>query len=76
MCILWAQLIIKGISFGPHPFVIPIRDKSSYHVLEGVVIGDCGPKNGVNCMDNGYIILENYQAPLQCLLGRLGSIDQ
>lgn len=57
MCILWANLVIKGKSYGPHPFVVAIRDPVSHEVLKGIIIGDCGPKNGINCIDNGYIIV-------------------
>ena len=58
MCILWAQLVIDNKSYGPHPFVIAIRDSKTHQVLKGITIGDCGLKNGINCIDNGYIIID------------------
>lgn len=24
--VIWAQLIVDGQSYGPHPFIVPIRD--------------------------------------------------
>lgn len=40
-----------------------------------MIIGDCGPKNGLNEIDNGYIILEDVRIPYENLLGRYGSIN-
>lgn len=39
-----AQLIIKGKPYGPHPFVCQIRDMKTHEPLEGVHVGDIGPK--------------------------------
>lgn len=41
-----AQLIIDGKSYGPHPFVCQIRDLVTHNPLEGVCVGDVGPKMG------------------------------
>lgn len=76
MTIIWAQLIVNGESQGPHPFVVPLRNRKTHSVLPGVTIGDCGPKNGMNYIDNGYIILEGVRIPSYHLLGKLGSIDE
>jgi acyl-CoA oxidase len=76
MSIIWAQLVIDGKSQGPHPFVVPIRCKKTHRVLSGIVIGDCGPKNGLDYIDNGYIILNNVRIPRENLLGKLGSVDE
>jgi acyl-CoA oxidase len=76
MAIIWAQLIVDGKSQGPHPFVVPIRCKKTHRLLPGVTIGDCGLKNGLNYIDNGYIILENVRIPSYNLLGKIGGIDE
>lgn len=73
--IIWAQLIVKGQSYGPHPFVVPLRDPQTYDLVPGVVIGDCGPKNGGNNIDNGYIILNDLRIPKDFFLDKLGKID-
>ena len=43
--------------------------------LPGITIGDCGPKNGLNLIDNGYLILDNFILPKDNLLGKYGDID-
>jgi acyl-CoA oxidase len=30
IAIIWAQLVVNGKSFGPHPFIVQIRDKKSH----------------------------------------------
>ena len=44
MAVIWAQLVVKGKRHGVHPCAIPIRDKKTMRVLEGVLIGDCCAK--------------------------------
>ena len=75
MAVVWAQLIIDGKSQGPHPFYFPIRSKKTHRVLPGIIIGDCGPKKGLNYIDNGYMMIENVRIPRWYLLGKYGSID-
>jgi len=75
MTIMWAQLIIDGKSQGPHPFIVPIRCHKTHRVLPGITIGDCGPKNGLNYIDNGYIIMNDVHIPKDNLLGKLGDVN-
>lgn len=56
MSVIWAQLVIDGVEYGPQPFVVPIRDPKTHQVYPGVTIGDCGNKNGANTIDNGYLL--------------------
>ena len=42
--VVMAQLYIKGKPYGPHPFVVQIRDLKTHEVLENVHVGDIGPK--------------------------------
>ena len=46
--VVWAQLYIAGKCYGIHAFVVPLRNRKTHQTLPGVVIGDCGPKNGNN----------------------------
>lgn len=39
-------------------------------------IGDCGPKNALDAIDNGYLILKNVRIPKKSLLNKLGDIDE
>jgi acyl-CoA oxidase len=44
-----AQLVINGKRYGPHPFVVPLRDIKTREPLPGRTIGDIGkffPKSG------------------------------
>jgi len=74
--ILWAQLIVDGVNHGPHPFLMQVRDLKTHEVLKGITIGDCGPKNGLNIIDNGYMMIKDARIPVDTLLGKLGSIDE
>jgi acyl-CoA oxidase len=44
--IVMAQLIIADKGYGPHPFVCQIRDLITHEPLDGVYVGDIGPKLG------------------------------
>jgi acyl-CoA oxidase len=70
--VMWAQLIVDGINYGPHVFILQIRDEKNHKVLPGIIIGDCGPKNGLNGIDNGYTMLKDVRIPSKALLGKLG----
>ena len=70
-----AQLIIKGKSYGPHPFVVQIRDLETHEPLENVHVGDIGPKFGYNTMDNGFLLLNNVKVPHVNMLARFSSVD-
>ena len=42
---------------------MPIRDTQTHKLLPGVMIGDCGQKNGNNGIDNGFIKFEKVRIP-------------
>ena len=44
--VVMAQLVIAGKRYGPHPFVAQVRDLKTQEVLDGVHVGDIGPKFG------------------------------
>jgi acyl-CoA oxidase len=76
-----AQLLIPDPngtlkSYGPHQFVVQIRDLKTHEPLEGVVIGDIGPKYGYASMDNGYILFNHFRVPRSALLARYASVDE
>ena len=43
---VFANLIINGKNEGPHVFLVPMRDRKTYKVLPGIIVGDCGKKLG------------------------------
>lgn len=42
--------------------------------MPGVTIGDCGPKNGFEGIDNGWLMFKNVKIPYDNLLDRFSSI--
>lgn len=56
-CVM-AQLIINGKNYGPHPFIVPLRDLKTRKPLPGRTVGDIGPKFGFNAVDNGFLLLD------------------
>ena len=73
--VVMAQLMIGGKSFGPHPFVVQIRDLETHQPLENVHVGDIGPKFGYNTMDNGFLLFNNVRIPHVNMLARYSGID-
>ena len=76
MSVIWAQLIIDGKTYGPHPFIVPLRDPDTHDPYPGVMIGDCGTKNGCNNIDNGFIMFKNHRIPKGYMLDKLSKIDE
>jgi acyl-CoA oxidase len=73
--IVMAQLIVNGENHGPHPFVLQVRDMKTHQPLEGIHIGDVGPKVGYNTMDNGFMLFNNYKVPHDAMLARYSRVD-
>lgn len=74
--VVMAQLIINGKSYGPHPFVVQIRDLKTHEPLENIHVGDIGPKFGYNTMDNGFLLFNNVKVPHISMLARFSSVDK
>lgn len=73
--IVFAKLILpSGTDCGLHAFVVPIRDPHSLLSYPGVTIGDLGPKIGLNGMDNGFIMFNNYPLAKDNLLNKTGDV--
>jgi acyl-CoA oxidase len=73
--VVMAQLIIAGKSYGPHPFVVQIRDLKTHEPLENIHVGDIGPKFGYNTMDNGFLLFNKVKIPHQNMLARFSRVD-
>ena len=58
-----AQLIINNKKYGVHAFIVNIRDKVTHKPMEGIQVGDIGPKYGFNGKDNGFMRLNNVRIP-------------
>jgi acyl-CoA oxidase len=63
----------KHESFGVHAFVVPIRGADG-QPCPGVHIEDCGPKGGLNGVDNGRLAFTDVRVPRDALLNRYGDV--
>lgn len=51
----------KYRSYGPHPFIVQIRDARTHQPPESIDVGDIGPKYGYASMDNGYMLFNKHR---------------
>lgn len=70
VAIVMAQLYTQGKCYGPHPFFVQLRDFNTHRSLPGVVLGEIGPRLGINSQDNGYLRFDHYRIPRTNLLMR------
>ena len=61
---------------GVHAFGVLIIDDSTHNVLPGLTIGDCGPKFGLNAVDNGFIEFNRFRVPVENLLNKVSGINE
>ncbi len=72
---VYAQLYTPdGACHGLHIFIVPIRDPSTMYSLPGVIVGDMGPKLGLNGVDNGYCTFNHVRIPRENLLNKTGDV--
>src|ERR1044071_882291 len=74
MAVVFAQLVIGERSYGVHAFLVPIRDETG-KPAPGVRIEDCGPKAGLNGVDNGRLWFSGVRVPREALLNRYADVD-
>lgn len=73
--VVFAQLKTPdGIVHGLHSFLTPIRDPKTLLPFKGVKIGDMGPKIGLNGVDNGFLVFDNYRISKALLMNRNADI--
>ena len=70
-----AQLIISKQKYGPHAFLVPLRDSETHVPFLGVEVGDIGPKIGLHVNDNGFLRFNNYRIPKKYMLARFSKIN-
>ncbi|XP_060528904.1 peroxisomal acyl-coenzyme A oxidase 3-like [Cylas formicarius] len=74
--IVYANLILDGTNHGLHSFVVPVRDPKTLLPYPGLIVGDMGEKIGLNGVDNGFVIFNNYKIPQENLLNKLGDVTK
>ncbi|MER7251595.1 acyl-CoA dehydrogenase [Kribbella sp. NPDC000426] len=74
MAAVFAQLVVGGESHGVHCLLVPIRADDGTP-LPGVTLSDCGPKLGLNGVDNGRIVFDQVRVPRDALLDRYAQVD-
>ena len=75
VAVVFAQLVIGGESRGVHAFIVPLRDEDG-RPFQGIRIEDCGPKLGLDGVDNGRIWFDNVRIPRTDLLDRYAHVDE
>lgn len=75
IALLFANLITPdGDNHGLHGFLVPVRDPYTLKPYPGVIVGDIGEKVGLNGIDNGFVMFNNYRIPKKLLLNRTGDV--
>lgn len=74
IAIVFAQLISLEVCHGLHAFIVPVRNPKTYLPYPGIIVGDVGEKIGLNGIDNGFIMFNNYRIPKDNLLNRTGDV--
>jgi acyl-CoA oxidase len=75
LAVVFAQLHVGGQAHGVHALLVPLRDEAG-DVLPGVRIEDCGPKLGLNGVDNGRIWFHGVRVERDALLDRYAQVSQ
>jgi acyl-CoA oxidase len=73
LAVVFAQLETGGARQGVHAFIVPIREETG-RILPGIHIEDCGPKLGLNGVDNGRIGFDHVRVPREALLDRFAAV--
>ncbi len=73
--VVFARLVVANVDHGVHALFVPLRDTDGEE-LPGIRIEDCGPKIGLEGVDNGRIWFDGVRVPRAALLDRFASVDE
>ena len=65
-----------NINHGLHPFIVPVRNPKTFLPYPGVTIGDMGEKIGLNGVDNGFMIFNQYSISRTNLLNKNADVTK
>ncbi|KAI9003497.1 acyl-CoA dehydrogenase/oxidase [Hyaloraphidium curvatum] len=68
-----ADLRVAGKSYGPHAFLVDLRNKDG-HLAQGITMGDMGIKTTGNDLDNAWVRFDGAEVPKSALLNRFADI--
>lgn len=74
--IVLANLYINDECKGLEAFLVPIRNMDTHEPLQGVQVGDIGPKMGLLGSDNGYLLLKNVRIPRTNMLMKYSEVNR
>ena len=69
-----ADLRVRGVSRGPHPFLMRLRDGPNGRLLPGIRVADMGTKTVANDLDNARVWFDGVRLPRRALLSRFADI--
>ena len=75
LAVVFAQLVSGGEPRGVHALLVPLRDAGG-ELLPGVSIEDCGPKLGLDGVDNGRIAFDQVRVGRDALLDRYATVQR
>lgn len=75
MATVFAQLIVDRKEHGVHAFLVPIRHENG-EARAGITIEDCGPKEGLNGVDNGRLAFDQVRVGHDALLDRFAQVNR
>lgn len=73
--VVMARLFTQGKEYGPHAFIVQLRDPADHSPLPGVVVGDIGDKMGYNAVDNGFLRMDHVRVPRRHMLMKHSKVD-
>uniref|UniRef100_A0A0N4Z9T4 Acyl-coenzyme A oxidase n=1 Tax=Parastrongyloides trichosuri TaxID=131310 RepID=A0A0N4Z9T4_PARTI len=74
--IVVAQLYIDGKCYGPHSFMVQIRNFDNHKPLPGITIGDIGPKFAFANVDNGFVRFNNVKIPREHMFMKYAKVEK
>ncbi|MGH3449076.1 MAG: acyl-CoA dehydrogenase family protein, partial [Nocardioidaceae bacterium] len=74
VAVVFAQLEVAGEGHGVHALVVPIRTEGG-DPMPGVRIEDCGPKLGLDGVDNGRLTFDDVRVPRDALLNQFADVE-
>lgn len=71
-----ARLIVKGTDYGMQIFMVQVRDLQTHSPLQGITVGDLGPKMTWETKDNGFIKFDHVRIPRKNMLGKYSKVTK